>query len=120
MNAELRAAENRVRNSDASGIGHRDIYGYDVEIDLAKLGRAYLAEHNPSRSEPATAEWLEQVVSDYVTDGKGYASTCICPGRIIAVHDDGEWTLHGLSLWPGQTVTRGMVLRLIAALKGGG
>jgi hypothetical protein len=37
-------AAKRVRNSDAAGINHADIYGYDVTFDLATLGRAYLSQ----------------------------------------------------------------------------
>jgi hypothetical protein len=38
-----RDALNRILDSRAAGINHRDIYGYDEEKDLAILGELFIA-----------------------------------------------------------------------------
>lgn len=48
MTEEVVRALERVRNSDAAGIAHQEIYGYDVRVDLAILGRAFMElNHEP-------------------------------------------------------------------------
>ena len=61
MDNELRAAASRVRNSEASGINHHDIYGYSLNVDLAILGRAWLADHHADDGEPVTGDWLVSI-----------------------------------------------------------
>jgi hypothetical protein len=53
LNAHQSTALNRVLNSDASGIDHREIYGYPIDRDLSLLGR-YLVTNRVALNIPTT------------------------------------------------------------------
>lgn len=124
----VREALFRLRNSDASGINHRDIYGWDADKDLVVLGRAYLAEHPADEGERLTEVWLQSV--GFTVD----SPHCNIAGKLTTLH---IW-LSDSACWveetnrPGEKVavqkpqTRGDVRRLCSVLnlpiesKGGG
>lgn len=117
--AELREAAERLSRyelADWQGLSGKHM---DMRAGIM-LASTYLAENNPDRSLPATAEWLLTLDG---ADVDGHPHVPLVDGYWLSKTPT-KWILwiedESIILWPGQTVTRGMVLDLMAALKGGG